>query len=424
MQRPGSFGWLLAGQAVSAIGSQVTFMALPLIAVVTLNASPGEMGLLGALDNLPYLLFGLAVGSLVDRHRRRSLMMIADLARAAAVVSIPVVFIFHGISFAHLCVVAFAVGIGNIVFDVACQAQLPDLVEQDRLVGANGALQTSTGIASLAAPGLVGVFIATVGAPVAMLVDAFSYLLSAGSLVMVRRCAGREPEPKESGTSPGAEIKQGLVAVLRDRRLVGLAGAGAFVSIGMNAAFAVLIHDLSNVVGLGSLGIGFVFFTFAVCAALGALAASQLAARGMVGRCLMVGPLLGGLGLVVFALAGRIAAPGVLLVHVGAALAGAGLLAQQSLAAGLRQSLAPEEMRGRILGTLRFAEWGVMPLGSLIGGAVGEVAGTGAALVVSACWVAVAALWVVTTPLRGLRAVPQADPDSQTDPAQTDPVTR
>ena len=121
------FRWLLGGQAISALGSQVTFMALPLIAVTLLDSNPLHMGILGALDNLPYLLFGLFVGSLVDRRRRRPLMIASDLLRALAVLTIPVAFLVGGITFTHLCLVAFAVGLGNLVFDVACQAQMPDL---------------------------------------------------------------------------------------------------------------------------------------------------------------------------------------------------------------------------------------------------------------------------------------------------------
>ena len=180
------FRWLLGGQAISALGSQVTFMALPLIAVTLLDSNPLHMGILGALDNLPYLLFGLFVGSLVDRRRRRPLMIVSDLLRALAVLTIPLAFLVGGITFTHLCLVAFVVGLGNLVFDVACQAQMPDIVGDDGdLVQANGALQTTSGIASLTAPGLVGVFIATVGAPLAMLIDAFSYLISAASLRMI-----------------------------------------------------------------------------------------------------------------------------------------------------------------------------------------------------------------------------------------------
>lgn len=405
----GGLAWLVGGQAISALGSQVTFMALPLIAAVHLHASPGAMGLLGALDNLPYLLFGLAVGALVDRHRRRPVMVVADVARGLAVLSIPVAFLLGGVTFIHLCVVAFAVGIGNIVFDVACQAQLPGIVAKEHLVRANGTLQTTTGIASLAAPGLVGVFIGTVGAPLAMLVDAVSYLCSAVSVGAVTVCVGREPAPLAHQHSWWADASQGVAAVRRDGRLVGLAVSGACLSIAMNAAFSVFIYDLTNRLGLGALGVGLTFMTFAVGGALGAMSAERWARRTGVAALLVGGPFLGALGLVIFALAGRVGVPALVLVHAGAILIGLGVLMHQALAAGLRQSLAPVALRGRVLGTMRFVEWGSMPLGSLIGGAVGERFGAGAALGVAAATALIAAVAVASSPLRRVREVPVAE---------------
>lgn len=408
--KPGSiaFRWLLTGQAISAVGSQVTFMALPLIAVTLLHADPMMMGILAALDNLPYLLFGLFVGSLVDRHRRRPLMIGADLLRTIAVATIPVVFLLGNLSIGQLCVVAFVVGIGNIVFDVACQAQLPELVEGGDLVQANGALQTTTGVASLMGPGLVGVFIKTVGAPIAMLVDAISYLLSA--LCIRRTDAVTKPERIEhvdTDATVWSDVRVGVGTVVRDPNLLGLVGAGAAVSLGMNAGFPVMFVLFDRSMGLDAIAIGLVFLTIALCGATGALTANWVAKAIGAGRLLSVGPVVGGAGLAVMA-CGHWFTPHILFVYVGAALTGWGVMASQALTAGMRQALAPERIRGRVLGAMRFVEWGVMPLGSLVGGLLGAWIGVAPALGVAGLLVATGCIWVIANKLSRMREVPAA----------------
>ena len=402
----GGYGRLLLGQSVSVVGSQVTFLALPLIAVLTLQATPGAMGLLGALDNLPYLLIGLWVGVFVDRHARRRLMVLSDLLRAVAVVSVPIAALGGWLSFAQLCVVAFIVGFGNIVFDVACQAQLPELVDRDQLVAANGALQMSASLSMVGAPGLVGLLIKAIGAPLAILIDAASYVVSAVSIGSIR-----EPEkarPSEEG-STWAQVVEGLKLVSDDSRLVGIAGGAAMLSLAMNAAFAVLMFYLANRLGLDAGVIGLVFLAFGVGGAVGAAAISPIAARFGTGRVLTGAPLVGAAGLASFTVAAEsgLPAPAMLTaIFCGSVVMGVGLVGFSVLASGVRQLLAPIQARGRVLGTLRFLEWGSMPLGSVIGGVVGEVFGAAPAILASAVLLAGAAAWIIATPLRGLRELP------------------
>lgn len=405
----GGFGRLLFGQSVSAVGSQVTFIALPMIAVLSLRADPAAMGLLGALDNLPYLLIGLWVGVFVDRHARRRLMVASDLLRAAAVVSIPIAAVAGALTFAQLCAVAFVVGVGNIVFDVACQAQLPELVPESKLVPANGGLQTAGSLAMVGAPGLVGVLITVVGAPLSMVIDTLSYLVSAVSIASIRRPEQHRPAPESSSWS---QIVDGLRLVRDDRRLVGIAGGAATISIAMNAAFAVLVYYLANTLGLDAGWIGAIFLAFGVGGVVGALAVSRLGEHLGVGRVLLIAPVVAGVGLIGYVVAGpfvRASAFGVALVFCPSVVMGVGLVGFTVLAAGVRQLLAPAQARGRVLGTLRFVEWGSMPLGSVIGGAVGQWAGAPAALWVSAALLIATAGWVVATPLVRLKRLTEFD---------------
>ncbi|PFG15602.1 putative MFS family arabinose efflux permease [Propionicimonas paludicola] len=407
-QRPwwaGGFGRLLFGQSVSAVGSQVTFMALPMIAVLSLGATPAAMGLLGAVDNLPYLLIGLWVGVYVDRYSRRRLMVLSDLLRAVAVVSVPIAAIGGWLSFVQLCVVAFVVGIGNIVFDVACQAQLPELVPSERLVGANGALQTAGSLSMVGAPGLVGVLIKVIGAPISMLIDAGSYLVSAISVGSIRTPEQHRPSEE---TSTWEQVVQGWRLVRADARLIGIGGGLSMISIAMNAAFAVLMFYLVNSLKMDAGMVGLVFVAFGVGGAIGAMTISPLAGRVGTGTALVVSPLVGAAGLAALTASDWGLAPtmATIVVFTGAVVMGAGLLGFSVLGSGVRQLLAPEQARGRVLGTLRFIELGSMPLGSVIGGVVGERFGAPAAIWLSAVLLCAAVVWVLATPLRSLRELP------------------
>lgn len=398
-----AFHWLLGGQAISAVGGQVTFMALPLIATLTFHASPARMGILSALDNLPYLMFGLFVGTMVDRHRRLNVMLASDVVRAACVATIPVAFLFGLLTFGQLCVVAFVVGIANILFDVACQACLPDIVPEDGLVRSNGALQTANGMAALGAPGLVGVFIGTVGAPLSMLVDAASYACSAGTLLRVRALTGEGHRVVRASDSIARSVREGVVAVRRDGRLIGLGGGSAFIALSLNIAFAVLTYDLTNVFGLDAVGVGLVSFVFAVFAAAGSLSAEPLSRILTSHLLLILGSVSAFLGFVLIAVASMPTFVSIAPLTVGATLAGFGIMLHQALSAGLRQRYAPEALRGRVLGVLRFFEWGIMPVGSLIGGFVGETMGMPAAFYLAAVFAGAAPCWVLATALRDVR---------------------
>ena len=397
------FSRLWFGETVSVLGSQVTFLALPLAAVVTLGASPAQMGLLGAVDNLPYLMFGLGVGVLVDRVSRRRLMVTSDLARAVVLASIPVAAVAGVLSLFQLFVVVFAVGVFNIVFDVSYQAQLPDLVAAERLVEANGQLEMSRSLSLVVGPGLGGTLVQLLTAPIAIVLDAASYIVSALSIATIR-----EPESTPGATGRGLrrEVADGLRVVSADHRLVGIAGAAATVSLAMNAWLAVFVYHLVRDLSLDAGAVGLLFVVFGMGGVVGAVSASRLARMVGVGRLLALAPVVAGLGGIVAAVIGG-SGP-TLAVELGAAATvfGFGVVTFSVTAAGVRQVLAPEALRGRVMATLRFFEWGVMPVGSIAGGLVGEAAGPAAALALAALVFMTGATWIVASPLRSMRVLP------------------
>jgi len=390
------FGRLWLGETVSLFGSQVTFLALPLTAVVVLGATPGQMGILGAVDNLPYVLFGLFVGVLVDRVRRRQLMVLANLGRAAAVASVPVAFVMGWLSYTQLLFVVFAVGVGNIIFDVAYQAQLTDLVPEQDLVTANGKLETSRSLSMVAGPGLGGALVQALGAPVAIVVDALSYIVSAVTVGSIR-----EPEAARTGAHDSVlrDVVGGIRIVLADHRLVGLAFATALISLALNAWLAVFVLHLANDLRLDAGLIGLLFVVFGLGGAVGAIGSAVLVDRIGTGRLLLGAPLVAALGaLPILAVTGSSVAQ-LAALFVGAGVFGVGLIAYNVTAAGLRQTLAPQESRGRVIATLRFVEWGVMPVGSLLGGFVGEQFGPVAAMATAIAFIVCAAGVVLVSPL-------------------------
>jgi MFS family permease len=397
------FSRLWFGETVSVLGTQATFLALPLAAVMILGASPFQMGLLGAVDNMPYLIFGLGVGVLVDRVSRRRLMVTSDLARAVVLASIPLAAAAGVLTLTQLFVVVFAVGVFNIVFDVSYQAQLPDLVAAEQLVDANGKLETSRSLSLVVGPGLAGTLVQLLTAPFAIVVDAASYVASALSIATIH---GPESTPGATGQGLRREVTDGLRVVAGDRRLVGIAGAAATVSMAMNAWLAVFVYHLVRDLSLDAGAVGLLFVVFGMGGVVGAVSASRLARMIGVGRLLAFTPIVAGLG--GLAVAGVGGSGSILAVKIGGAAAvfGFGLVAFSVTAAGVRQVLAPEASRGRVMATLRFFEWGVMPIGSVVGGLVGEAAGPAAALAVAALVFMFASVWIVASPLRRMKVLP------------------
>ncbi|MDX6243382.1 MAG: hypothetical protein QOE76_1105, partial [Frankiales bacterium] len=188
--RQRDFRLLWAGQGVSEFGSAITMVALPLAAVVTLNASPLQVGLLDAATTAAFLLVGLPAGALVDRRRRRPVLMRADLGRALLFGSIPVAAAFGVLTLAQLFVVALFGGLLRVFFDVAYQSYLPALVARDQLVQGNSTLMATEATAQVAGPGVGGALVGAIGAAATMTIDAVSYLVSFVSLALIRR-----PEP-------------------------------------------------------------------------------------------------------------------------------------------------------------------------------------------------------------------------------------
>ena len=249
---------LWSAQAISQIGSQVTFLALPLTAITVLDASPAQMGVLTAAGAVPTVVVGLQAGALVDRRTRRPILIATDLGRAAALALVPLAWALGILSVPLLVGIALAVGLGSLFFDVAYQALLPAVVPRDRLMDGNGKLELSRTAAELGGPGLAGLLLHLVVAPVAMAVDAVSFLVSA--LILIRlRIVERVPAPAEGARRLLADVRDGLRLVSGDGRLRAVAGSRGLLGFFNAMLEAVFVLYLVREVGLSPLAIGLVF---------------------------------------------------------------------------------------------------------------------------------------------------------------------
>ena len=188
---------LWSGQIISEIGSRITRDGVPYTAVIVLNAPPAQMGFLTAVGAASVLLFGLLAGVWVDRFRRRPIMIAADLARAVILASIPIAAFAHRLSMAQLYVVIALAGICTVFFDVAYQSYMPSLVERENLLEGNSKLAMSASVAEIAGPSLTGLLVQLITAPIAILFDAISFLVSAVSVLLIRKPERPYHEPAE-----------------------------------------------------------------------------------------------------------------------------------------------------------------------------------------------------------------------------------
>ncbi|WP_189239120.1 MFS transporter [Planomonospora parontospora] len=403
LSRHRDFRLLLSGAAASQIGTQVTLVALPLVAVLGLKASAFEVGLLTAAETAAFLLVGLPAGAWVDRMRRLPVLIGTDVVRALAMASVPPAAMTGTLTMVQLYLVALVTGVATVFFDIAHQSYLPALLPKGRLVSGNGALETVRSCAQVAGPGLAGGLVQLVGAPLAVLVDAAGYIVSA---LFLRRIRTAEPHPAADGErrSLRAAIGEGLAFVLRHPLLrvialsTGVANFFSALLLSVQTVFLVRVLDLSP----GAIGL-----TLSGAAAggiLGALSAGRIAAAVGQARIIWLSTLATG----PFALLWPLAAtgPAAALFALGSAIVFFGAVVYNIAQVSFRQTLCPPDLLGRMNATMRFLAWGAMPLGALAGGVLAQSFGARTAVWVCAAGFLTVPLPLLLSPLRRLRDLP------------------
>lgn len=406
--RHGDFLKLWSAQTISLVGTQVTALALPLTAILYLRASPFEIGLLASLQYLPFLLIGLPAGSIVDRLRRLPVMIWADAGRAALLVSVPVTAWFGVLHLGMLYPVAFAVGVLSVFFDVAVQSYLPSVVAGEEIVTANARLELSYSGSQLAGPGIGGVLVQVLSAPIAVLADVGSYVGSMVLLLLIRR---REPAPQGTGRMVdlrrlGGDIAAGLRFVLRHRLIRPLAfatgTANFFYLLGMVGAVLALfaVRELHMTPVL----LGVVLLLGNVGAVAGSLASTWILAHVRFGTLLVVMPLSAAVGVACVALATP--ATAVPLIATGVVIGEFGTTVYDIGQLSLRQAVTPSDLLGRMNATVRFINWGPIPIGAFVGGVLGQLVGLRPVLWVAAVGCLLPAVPLVLSAVRRLTSMP------------------
>ncbi|MFI1970598.1 MFS transporter [Streptomyces cinnamoneus] len=396
------FRLLLAGASVSQIGAQVTLVALPLVAVVELEASPLQAGMLTAAETGAFLIVGLPAGAWVDRMRRLPVLVRADVVRAVAMASLPLAAWAEVLTMTQLYAVALVTGLATVFFDIAHQSYLPVLLPREQLVAGNGALETARSSAQVAGPGLGGALVQALGAPFALMADAVGYLLSAFFLRGIRAHEER-PEPVV-GVSLRAQVGEGLAFVLRHPVLRVIACATAVSNFFTAMLMAVQTVFLVRVLGLPPGVIGLMMSAAAVGGLAGALCAGVLSRAVGQARVIWLSTVVTGPFALLWPLAGRGAAAAWFALATAAVFFGGVVynVAQVSF----RQMLCPPELLGRMNATLRFLVWGTMPLGAVVGGAVAGTAGPRDAVWLCAAGILLVPVPLLLSPLRRMRDLP------------------
>ncbi len=404
--RDSGFVRLWAANGVSELGTQVTLLALPLAALYVLKAGALGVALLRSFAVLPFLLFSLPAGVWVDRLQRRPLMIAADLGRALAMASIPVVFWLGHLTMTQLYVVAAVHGLLSVIFDVSYLSFLPTLVGREQLGEANSTLLGTDAVAQIGGPTLAGGLVASFGAPVAVLADAVSFLFS-GALVGTVR--GRERRPEPAGTRARAELVEGVRYVFSQPHLRTLTTWISTGNLFSSAMFALLIVYLVRGLHLGAATIGWLLTVINLGFVGAALANRRLVQRFGPGPLIAVSFLLSPLLLLAIPAAPKSAAIPVL---VASGLAGTflGFLGNVNQLT-LRQAITPNRLLGRMNAVTRFMYWGTMPLGSALGGVIADAVGLRVTLFAAASGSVLAGIPIALSPIRKLRELPDPEPE-------------
>lgn len=390
------------GESVSLFGSQVSILALQLTAVLILHANAAQIGLLGAAEYAPLLLLSLFVGVWVDRLPRRFLLLVSDIGQAVLIGSVPVAFLLGFLRIEYLYTVAFLTGCFSVVFGIAYQSYLPELVEGESLLEGNSKLEASRAVAGIAGPSVAGMIIQVLSAPLALFVDAASFLVSAICLKWIRVPAPASRASKAQ-LSIWKQIAEGLQAILKHPLLRAIAAYSSTLNFCWSIIFTVYTLYAVNELHFSSTLLGIVLGVGGLGGLLGAIIAERLARWCGLGPTLLATALLASAGaLLTFIAHGSLLVALPLLV-TGQFLMGISTTVYNVNQISLRQAITPAALQGRVNATIRFLAGGSAPLGSLVGGLLGTLIGERATLLFGAIGISLAFGWLFFSPIRHLR---------------------
>lgn len=395
---------LWGGETASAIGTQLAGLAIPVLAVTVLAATEFQVGVLGAVETLAFLVIGLPAGAWVDRMLKRRVMITADVVRAVALASVPVAFFAGWLTIWQLIIVGAIVGAATVFFDVAYQSYVPVLVAGELIGDANGKLETSQQIARVGGPALSGILLTIVRPAVLVGIDALSYVVSVIALLFVRDTEERaKPEDRKPLVQ---EIREGAAFVVRQPLLVRIvlctAGSNLFSTIATTMLPVLVLRQL----GISSALWGVAISVGAIGGLLGAMATSRLSKRVGEGTIIPLSAVVFGLPFFLLAIMPLVPSAAFVLLTVGEFVLSFSVLVYNIAQVTFRQRICPPRLMGRMNASIRFVVWGVMPIGGLASGILSTVLGVETTIWIGAIGSLLPAAFVVFSPLLGMRELP------------------
>jgi MFS family permease len=395
---------LWAAQSISQIGDQVTYLALPLVAVLTLDASAAQMGLLTAAELMPHLLFSLFAGVWIERRsNRRKLMIAADIARAGLLASVPLAAAFDVLTFPQLYAVGFVAGSFAVLFDISWATLFPAVVPRRDFVDANSKLSLSRSVSFVTGPAIAGFLVQALTAPVTLLVDAFSFL---GSALFLGRIRTEEPPPERDGNGVLGSLRDGMRFVLRDDLIRADLGCAATVNLFNFVFHAIFILYATKQLGVAPGTLGIALGVGAVGGILGALVAPRLERAIGIGPSVVLGSVLFPAPLILVPIASGSELTLGLMLGTAEFFSAIGVMIFDVSAASMLFMRTPDRIRARTAGTFRFVNYGIRPIGALLGGALGTAIGLQATLWIGVLGALLGVVWLVFSPIPRLREAP------------------
>ena len=396
--------WL--GQTISVFGDQITLLALPIVAVLILKADPAQMGLLTAVELLPYLLFSLPGGVWLDRvQRRRRLMIVSDVVRAGVIAIVPVAYLLNVLSMELLFVLAFVVGTIAVFFDLAWLTIISAVARRDQLVEANSLLNASRSVSAVGGPAIAGVLIQTLSAPIAIAADAVSYLASA---VFLRRVRAPDPPVEHEPGTIREQLAAGMAFIVRDPIMRPSTFSVATMNLFNYGYQARFILFVTRYLGLDPGLLGAALAAGAVGGVVGATVAARLGRRIGIGPAYILGLVIFPAAAILVPLAQGLPFAAILVIlFVAEFIGGLGVMILDINGGSLLIARTPARIRGRAGGAFRFVNMGVRPLGAAVGGVLGSLIGVRETLLIVTVAQLLGLLWLVGSPIPGLREIPE-----------------
>jgi MFS family permease len=403
--RQREFRLFWSGQTISLVGDQITLLALPLTAVLLLDASAAQMGYLGAAALMPHLLFSLPAGVWLERVAvRRRIMIGADVARALLLGTVPFAYAFDSVTFAQLYGVAFATGSLAVLFDISYSTLFVSVVERDQYLEANSLLNGSRSLSYVAGPSLGGLLVQVLNAPLALLADAISFL---GSALLLGLMRAPEPPVERHETNVREQVAAGLRFIFGNSFFRPSLAATATLNF-FNLAFgALFILYATRELGVRPGTLGLVLGAGAVGGVLGAVVAGRLGRRIGLGPAFIVGQILFPLPLLLVPLASGSKPVILAMLFAAEFFSGLGVMILDINAGAIITALTPHALRSRSTGAFRFVNYGIRPLGSLAGGGLGAALGLRPALWITTVGALAGVLWLIPSPVPKLRDLPE-----------------